>query len=478
MEQQWIYNPIRGRYELWGRNPATGQVGVIQIAAFPGTTHPDVPQGTPVTPLSQDDYALIQRAQAGDAAALSTISQGLAQRTAEANGRAPSGQGQSGDQGQGYGGVRQTPEQVNAYTNIVDKATDIRSAQNALQQKEYELRQKMAQSGQDPAYWFGQVSSPTGGAAGAGGESTTMPGVALDPAYINAYTGQNTAAARAALLGQAERLQQVANLYGAHMEGADWLEKFGNVNRALQNAGADLAWNEHLADADPRQDKNLVPVRTGGFAHGSNAGVAGQLADARHQRDQMLAQRNPGQYMWEQQQRMARAATQPYQNWVAPVQTVTAAQASGHVPWNPLAMSGYIPHEEEYQTYAQGGQMPRYEDGGWAEPAQTTSGPSQQTKDTDFQTYQLEQWYQAQVQQAQQDAANQMGQIQQSAQFQIGQLDKHYSQQMQALQAQVPLIQQELARRSQGVSQQAANVQRVGNLRPFAAQGGPQAYAG
>lgn len=274
--------------------------------------------------------------------------------------------------GKGYAGILDDAQTRVAKAEQSNLYLDWQEATNKLDQAEDALRYDMAKNGVDPGYYF----SPYGG--------STAPGTATDPAHVSqrygvapdasgikAQTAEDAVTGRAAIMARTQTLQRLATQWDRQKEGGQWLSDSAKLTGEYNDLSREIAWNEHLADTDPKQDRNLRPSLYGGWVHsgtGSDQGVA-RLHDLKRQMDARLAQRNPDQYMWVMQQRMARTKTEPYQGWQQPDHVVTPEEYSGHVPWNPRAAAGAIPHEQEYDylnpdTFARGGVIPRFAEGG------------------------------------------------------------------------------------------------------------------
>lgn len=512
---QWGWNATRRRWEGRLYDAATGQWRIVAAIVDGATDNSDLGPGVAVRaePLIEGlmggDPRLAEQARAA-------FEPQIAQRLQQSS--------QAEGQGQGYGGVRMDPRDIMAQVQRMNSGLDVRAANTALQQAEYELQQKMRAAGQDPAYWFGQYAQPQG-QTGPGGEQVG-PNVLLDPAYVQAYTAQDVAGHRALLMSRTERLQQIGNAFAAHMAGAERLQTYGDTRRARDQAAAQYALDEQRLNADPSQDKNQRPLANGQWTHAQNMGAAQAIQGADQQLDQLLQQYDPAGYQFEQEQRRKQQQggwlpeqvrqqmypASPYAkggqvaeddpNLLPPWLGMTPTQ---RVAWmtNDSAGAGFMPggitplYQQLAATtpapMAQGGQVPAFEQGGgygYLSGAASAYGGGYGASGQNYQTYQgnpdgglqgqntLAQDQEIYRKQAlgneleSQDVANQIAQLDAAKQTKMGEMYAAAQQRIQAIRAQYPIAQQEADRRLNNIAQQRGALTGEAIMQPFAARGG------
>ncbi len=384
MATYWKFNERRRRFELVEADDRTNQVlRVLEAFIDPGADNADL-AGVPVDSLPPDILAALAPAAQGDPAAQQKVSAlygSLTQQSLEQyeqgntfglinrKPRAAPGQPGAGTQT----GVRMEPEDINAQTNRFLAALDVQGAVNTLNQKEWELRQKMAAEGFDPNEFFGAPVPAGQGAAqpGAAPQNTTT-GAYLPADYVNAYTAQDKAAQTAAIQARAQRLQEVSNRFASRSAGAKGLRDIGSLRQQIEELESYLETSEAHLSANPANDKNMVPGPDGRWYHGGNAEAALRLRDLRRQYREAQDAMDPRGAAQRKQQENRQ------QNWRALPQGVRVRQ------WGEKGYGDQAPEDVDPEqartlaaTYAytdQDAYLPPYAAGGKVVPAYQYGG--------------------------------------------------------------------------------------------------------
>lgn len=214
----------------------------------------------------------------------------------------------------GMSGWRMTPEQLNAVTAQIRTVLDERTSRDQLDIQERSLRQRMAERGQNPEWWFSQYGQLPYTSHHPGTTEEDVYG-GQSPAYTNAQTASVREAWRGQHIGRAEALQRVSEALARHLEGADWLTKYGELQRSIRQGQAQLDDETARLSSDPEKDKLLIVPSSGGMWRHGAAGVAraDELAEMRRQADEMLRARYPEQQAAIDRQRLANPETVRFQ---------------------------------------------------------------------------------------------------------------------------------------------------------------------
>lgn len=302
------------------------------------------------------------------------------------------------------------------YTSLNNQLTQVlhaRQGDKTLDQQEHDLRQTMREAGQDPDWWFNLYQRVQTVLPDSGGDTEQAAVYGRQsPAFRNAMTSLAGTAAAGQQQARAEQLQAVKNAFSTHMEGATWLQKYGDLNRQIRDAQSGLDYAELVASSKAANDRQLVPGRDGRWYHGGLGSEAERIRDMQRQADELNRQRYPDQQAAVDRQRLADPSTRAYQ--------------LPHV----LAAAGLDPTESQYP----GGYPPRYAEGGTVggepvsgmEPGIAMGGdaaadPQQDNEDAatlaiedrDYQTAvaELEQQFELERQRLDQDHAQTMAQL-------------------------------------------------------------------
>lgn len=437
----WVYNPGKRRHELWQRDPAAppGEGRVVAAQGVQGDDHSDLPSDIQFTPYSEDMLAALQ----GQASRtlIDAATNALNSRHREL------GYTVAGDQSPPatpeMGALRDTPEQVNANNRMFSGVLDTEQARRQLQQQEYELRQKMAGLGYGPqqqADFFAQAAGGGGGEAPVAPEQSGASFAGRMPvAYQDAYGDTNRLAQRAALMQEAQRLQQAANAFARHDEGAQRLQKFGDIRRSRDQLAQQTELDEQRLRADPNQDKNLRPLVGGQWGYNQTAGAHQQLTDYDQAMTSYMQQYDPAGYQYEQQRR------------------------------RDYEQGGWLPENVRRQ-------IPRFADGGefyfhdqnsagpynQPSPSGPYTPPQQDATNNNWGNPQVNAQQSQYQQQAfandyeQRDVQHQLQQIEQEKAQRAQQMQMAHQQRMAQLNQQYTLLQTEIARQQSGVQQQTA----------------------
>lgn len=374
MATYWKFNERRRRFELVEADDRTNQVlRVLEAFIDPATDNSDL-RGVPVDNLPPDVIAALTPAAQGDPQARQQVSAlygSLMQQSLDQHGQGNTfalinRQRRAGSTADGQTGVRMEPEDITAQVNRFNAALDVRSGAKLLDQKEHELRQKMLAEGFDPEEFFGAPGGqPAGFPQGPGAApQTTTTGAYLPAAYINAYTAQDQAAAAAANMARAERLQEAANRFGLRKTGADNLRSIADVRQEIDDLQAHLAASEMKLTANPKNDRSLgtYPGQRPGQdpdVHGENASIAQRLVQLRREYDRFVDNADP---------RMAaerRRQEHRQRGWQA------IPEAERRRRWGAVNLSDDVRDEDlypaanyGYRPYRMGGTVPRFDGGG------------------------------------------------------------------------------------------------------------------
>lgn len=385
MATYWKFNERRRRFELVEVDDRTNQVlRVLEAFIDPAADNSDL-RGVPVDNLPPEVIAALTPAAQGDPQARQQVSalygslmqqsldgyqQGRTFGLIDRRPRAAPGQPGAGTQT----GVRLEPEDITAQVNRFNAALDVRGAVKLLDQKEHELRQKMLAEGFDPEEFFGAPGGQPAGfpqGPGAAPQATTT-GAYLPAAYVNAYTAQDQAAAAAANMARAERLQEAANRFGLRAAGAKGLRDIAAIREEMEDLQGRLTATEAHLTANPANDKQLAPGPDGKWYHPQTMGMADRLRALRKEYQTAVDAMDP------KAAAARRTAAGRQQNWRVLPQGVRVRQW-GEKGWSDTAPEDVDPEQARTlaATYAytdQDAYLPPYAAGGQVVPAYQYGG--------------------------------------------------------------------------------------------------------